>query len=585
MFSVIIPRAWFRKLYFKFLGVGVGPIIGRKMHKNMKMVPLRPFSWNLLLSLVLIEVAMAKSCSDPEVPKDGWRSSPAKHVFAPHETVHYYCKENYTLSGAPKVRCLPEGRWDRKPPTCLDPCGGCSAGGMCIYRDMTKKFTCFCKAGYRGEKCRTPYCLKPNPVANGGYFITAVPKGRDNYDIGTELMFHCNMGYKISGKNSNIKCNLVDGKALWSQTFPTCQRKRCSNPLANQLLTNGDYNPRSGTYAIDDIVSFTCNAGFELHGASTVRCHLSGLWSSVSWPRCASKVCPSPPVLPHGRVILTSKRCSAGTTISYACVRGQGYYLFGPKSQTCVANANGDMIWTPKRPECITRLQFEQLCALQNKVMTFDPRPGCVLKIAVDGGQATTKRNPSLNTLTIVTGTAGGLLGLLLVIIAFVICQRRRLVRRMRLATSRRARTAEDERMLIYYSNDYHFFLPSYDEAMRARPTEPPPFEEAVNSQNDNQNAQSEEDTTAVAIEEPQVAETQATDEENEYETIERFMASTPDELIYSTVERYTARPSNDAEDSAGVGEANLVVNPIANVDSDSGSDQPSASDENTPLV
>ena len=93
-----------------------------------------------------------------------------------------------------------------------------------------------------------------------------------------------------------------------------------------------------------------------------------------------AKVCPSPPVLPHGRVILTSKRCSAGTTISYACVRGQGYYLFGPKSQTCVANANGDMIWTPKRPECITRLQFEQLCALQNKVMTFDPRPGCVLK-------------------------------------------------------------------------------------------------------------------------------------------------------------------------------------------------------------
>ncbi len=63
----------------------------------------------------------------------------------------------------------------------------------------------------------------------------------------------------------------------------------------------------------------------------------------------------------------------------------------------------------------------------------------------------------------------------------------------MRLATSRRARTAEDERMLIYYSNDYHFFLPSYDEAMRARPTEPPPFEEAVNSQNDNQSAQNEE--------------------------------------------------------------------------------------------
>ena len=83
------------------------------------------------------------------------------------------------------------------------------------------------------------------------------------------------------------------------------------------------------------------------------------------------------------------------------------------------------------------------------------------------------------------TGTAGGLLGFLLVIVAFVICQRRRLVRRMRLATSRRARTSEDERMLIYCSNDFHFFLPSYDEAMRSRPAEPPPFETVVSDDDD----------------------------------------------------------------------------------------------------
>ena len=100
----------------------------------------------------------------------------------------------------------------------------------------------------------------------------------------------------------------------------------------------------------------------------------------------------------------------------------------------------------------------------------------------LNGGQTTTsKRNASIDTLTIVTGTAGGLLGFLLVIIAFVICQRRRLVRRMRLAASRRNRTAEDQRMLIYCSNDFHFFLPSYDEAMRSRPAEPPPFDAVVN--------------------------------------------------------------------------------------------------------
>lgn len=51
----------------------------------------------------------------------------------------------------------------------------------------------------------------------------------------------------------------------------------------------------------------------------------------------------------------------------------------------------------------------------------------------------------------------------------------------MRLAASRRNRTAEDQRMLIYCSNDFHFFLPSYDEAMRSRPAEPPPFDAVVN--------------------------------------------------------------------------------------------------------
>ena len=35
--------------------------------------------------------------------------------------------------------------------------------------------------------------------------------------------------------------------------------------------------------------------------------------------------------------------------------------------------------------------------------------------------------------------------------------------------------------MLIYCSNDFHFFLPSYDEAMRSRPAEPPPFDAVVN--------------------------------------------------------------------------------------------------------
>ena len=58
-------------------------------------------------------------CFDPEVPKDGSRSSPEKHQFKTGAVIHYYCKANYTLVGSPKVLCLASGNWDTKPPSCI----------------------------------------------------------------------------------------------------------------------------------------------------------------------------------------------------------------------------------------------------------------------------------------------------------------------------------------------------------------------------------------------------------------------------------------------------------------------------------
>ena len=105
------------------------------------------------------------------------------------------------------------------------------------------------------------------------------------------------------------------------------------------------------------------------------------------------------------------------------------------------------------------------------------------VSVHISGGDVVTRQSTSIDTLTIVTGTAGGLLGFLLVIIAFVACQRRRLVRRMRRATARRPRSwasEEDRTAFLYLSNDFNIFLPSYDEAMRSRPAEPPPFDDVV---------------------------------------------------------------------------------------------------------
>ena len=66
-------------------------------------------------------------------------------------------------------------------------------------------------------------CLPPDKVYNGGFHVYQ-PDGGPKYDIGSELQFYCEDGYKISGINNNIKCILsTDGSAKWSRAFPVCK--------------------------------------------------------------------------------------------------------------------------------------------------------------------------------------------------------------------------------------------------------------------------------------------------------------------------------------------------------------------------
>ena len=68
----------------------------------------------------------------------------------------------------------------------------------------------------------------------------------------------------------------------------TCQNQ-LSGPL---LLANGNYVPRKDRYNIGEIVRFTCNGGFDLHGSEFVSCKRTGIWSSFAWPRCIGSFLP-----------------------------------------------------------------------------------------------------------------------------------------------------------------------------------------------------------------------------------------------------------------------------------------------------
>lgn len=105
--------------------------------------------------------------------------------------------------------------------------------------------------------------------------------------------------------------------------------------------------------------------------------------SNVIFPSLGRK-CLRPASIAHGRIIQESEDFPAGSIIRFECKTGDGYYLFGPEQQKCMPDSNGDMRWSPKRPLCITKNRFEEYCALQNKVMTLDPTPGCMTRRKFD---------------------------------------------------------------------------------------------------------------------------------------------------------------------------------------------------------
>jgi len=95
-------------------------------------------------------------------------------------------------------------------------------------------------------------------------------------------------------------------------------------------------------------------------------------------------------------------------------------------------------------------------------------------------------------------------------------------MRRMRRATSRRNRSYDDERMLIYCSNDFHFILPTYDEAINSRSSQPPSFEDVPTSREQNQESPNQGTTPNIQGIDENTTSSQDTTE-GDYETIENM--------------------------------------------------------------
>eukprot|EP00058_Branchiostoma_floridae_P004385 XP_002589873.1 hypothetical protein BRAFLDRAFT_235843 [Branchiostoma floridae] len=174
--------------------------------------------------------------------------------------------------------------------------------------------------------------------------------GGNNYqDV---MTFTCNLGYEIVG-SSSVTCQ---ADATWSNNVPTCTRVQCP---ALQSPTNGG---SSGSNYYQDVMSFTCDSGYELDGSATITCEADRTWTD-SAPSCPRKNQFIRPAL-HFQACRTSilgVQCPLLAAPDNGGMSGENYYqdeltfwcdlgyeLVGPSSMTCQA----DRTWSDNVPTC-----------------------------------------------------------------------------------------------------------------------------------------------------------------------------------------------------------------------------------------
>ncbi|XP_068118459.1 beta-2-glycoprotein 1 [Hyperolius riggenbachi] len=132
---------------------------------------------------------------------------------------------------------------------------------------------------------------------------------------------------------------IVAGLALLSVTAAA---RVCGRPREIQFAT---FRPGKVLYEPRDVVTYTCNPGYERESPGTDRgvCSTLGSWEHATLT-CKRKQCPKPLPLDNGAV--HGMDLTYGSMISFSC--NTGYRLQGAKESACVEGRK----WSTSPPVC-----------------------------------------------------------------------------------------------------------------------------------------------------------------------------------------------------------------------------------------
>lgn len=272
----------------------------------------------------------------------------------------FTCNAGYILHGSRLTECRSNGQWSNaipscEPNVCDDPPTFPSASIQSVHSSGGSRYsyqtrvTYLCDDGYKmiandSITCTAQGIWEPNTVDCQLIEcpLPLVPEVLSytfsSLTVNSEMQFRCREGYFLNG--SSISRCTEDGQ--WDQPTPRCKMIKCpeiAKPHHSRMNGHGNI--------YKDVVKFTCNPGYHLHGDPVINCTISGDWSSPV-PECRLMACVKPPDLEFG-VPLIEKLYQPNELIMYRC--DNGYILQGPKRRRCQKDGS----WTGRQPSCVSK--------------------------------------------------------------------------------------------------------------------------------------------------------------------------------------------------------------------------------------
>uniref|UniRef100_A0A8B9HTR2 Sushi, von Willebrand factor type A, EGF and pentraxin domain-containing protein 1 n=1 Tax=Astyanax mexicanus TaxID=7994 RepID=A0A8B9HTR2_ASTMX len=306
-----------------------------------------------------VPVCTRVECGEPSPLKDAvikgdnfTLGSQVQYICREGVRSHYeILKQNTFSQGCPKnIHVIPSRTRKRKQPitrkrfiysiplkTCLQRNSpstimtyACNAG----YR-LTGKAERICMANKQWSNSDPPACVlltcpTPPDIKHGLY------SGSTTFEVGSKVEYMCDEGYELNG--DAVWTCLKYGK--WDKSkIPLCSPVQCQEPpLEDNHLVLRSLDSDSGT------VELSCEDGYVLHGARTLRCTPSQEWND-SFPVCKQVSCGPPPDVSFGDP--SSASFYFGSVITYSCMAG--FTLRKEASVSCQADGS----WSKPYPECI----------------------------------------------------------------------------------------------------------------------------------------------------------------------------------------------------------------------------------------